>query len=101
MVKMRILRHFVQRYRQDRSLDVCHCSSWSKLLWHLRLLWLVHLQTIKADAAGCTEQLREKDAEAKALRSMTHRMILTQEELVIARIILEVITQLLALICVL
>ncbi|KAI4363803.1 hypothetical protein MLD38_019975 [Melastoma candidum] len=39
------------------------------------------IQAIKDDAAACAKQLREKEAEVKALRSMTHRMILTQEEL--------------------
>lgn len=39
-------------------------------------------QSAKDEAAAAVEQLREAESEAKALRSMTHRMILTQEELV-------------------
>ncbi|PIA26063.1 hypothetical protein AQUCO_10000024v1 [Aquilegia coerulea] len=39
------------------------------------------IDTVKEDAAGTVEQLREAESEAKALRSMTQRMILTQEEM--------------------
>ncbi|KAI4319840.1 hypothetical protein MLD38_033393 [Melastoma candidum] len=39
------------------------------------------IQTVKEKAAACSEQIREAEMEAKALRSMTHRMILTQEEM--------------------
>jgi hypothetical protein len=40
------------------------------------------LQNLKDDAAAAEEQRQEAEAEAKALRTMTQRMILTQEEMV-------------------
>lgn len=40
------------------------------------------VQNLKDDAAAAEEQRQEAEAEAKALRSMTQRMILTQEEMV-------------------
>ena len=39
-------------------------------------------QNLKDGAASAIEQLQEAESEAKALRSMTKRMILTQEEMV-------------------
>ncbi|KAL5564857.1 hypothetical protein UlMin_028021 [Ulmus minor] len=39
------------------------------------------LETFKDGAATAVEQLREAESEAKALRTMTQRMILTQEEM--------------------
>ncbi|OMO91368.1 hypothetical protein CCACVL1_07135 [Corchorus capsularis] len=39
------------------------------------------LENLKDGAATAVEQLREAESEAKALRSMTQRMILTQEEM--------------------
>lgn len=39
-------------------------------------------QNLKDDAAATLEQQQEAEAEAKALRTMTQRMILTQEEMV-------------------
>ncbi|KAF5203014.1 coiled-coil domain-containing protein SCD2-like, partial [Thalictrum thalictroides] len=39
------------------------------------------VETVKEEAAAAVEQLREAESEAKALRSMTQRMILTQEEM--------------------
>lgn len=39
-------------------------------------------QNLKDGAASAMEQLQEAESEAKALRSMTKRMILTQEEMV-------------------
>ncbi|XVF54757.1 hypothetical protein PTKIN_Ptkin05aG0207400 [Pterospermum kingtungense] len=39
------------------------------------------LENLKDGAATAVEQLQEAEAEAKALRSMTQRMILTQEEM--------------------
>lgn len=39
-------------------------------------------QNLKDDAAAAEEQRQEAEAEAKALRTMTQRMILTQEEMV-------------------
>ncbi|KAJ8772447.1 hypothetical protein K2173_027624 [Erythroxylum novogranatense] len=41
----------------------------------------VELQNMKDDAAAAVEQLQEAESEAKALRTMTKRMILTQEEM--------------------
>lgn len=41
----------------------------------------VEIQNLKDDAAAAEEQRQEAEAEAKALRSMTQRMILTQEEM--------------------
>ena len=40
-------------------------------------------QNFKDEAANAVEQFREAESEAKALRTMTHRMILTHEEMVI------------------
>ncbi|KAK2974202.1 hypothetical protein RJ640_021493 [Escallonia rubra] len=39
------------------------------------------IENIKDETAGAIEQLREAESEAKALRSMTQRMILTHEEM--------------------
>jgi len=39
-------------------------------------------QNIKEETAGAREQLREAENEAKALRTMTQRMVLTHEEMV-------------------
>ncbi|KAK1319848.1 hypothetical protein QJS10_CPB04g00128 [Acorus calamus] len=39
------------------------------------------LESAKEEAAASVEQLREAESEAKALRSMTQRMILTEEEM--------------------
>lgn len=39
-------------------------------------------QKLKDDTATAVEQLQEAESETKALRSMTQRMILTQEEMV-------------------
>ncbi|CAN1242202.1 Coiled-coil domain-containing protein SCD2 [Linum perenne] len=39
------------------------------------------LEAVKDETATAVEQLRESETEAKALRSMTERMILTQEEM--------------------
>lgn len=39
-------------------------------------------QNLKDDAAAAVEQQQEAESEAKALRTMTQRMILTQEEMV-------------------
>lgn len=39
-------------------------------------------QNLKEEAANAVEHLQEAESEAKALRSMTQRMILTQEEMV-------------------
>lgn len=41
-------------------------------------------QNLKDEAATAVEQLREAESETKALRTMTQRMILTQEEMVCA-----------------
>ncbi|KAG2399346.1 Coiled-coil domain-containing protein [Vigna angularis] len=41
----------------------------------------VEIQNLKDDAAATLEQQQEAEAEAKALRTMTQRMILTQEEM--------------------
>ncbi|KAK2391359.1 coiled-coil protein [Trifolium repens] len=41
----------------------------------------VEIQNLKDDAAAAEEQWQEAEAEAKALRTMTQRMILTQEEM--------------------
>ncbi|CAA6668333.1 unnamed protein product [Spirodela intermedia] len=38
------------------------------------------IESAKAEAATAIEQFQDAESEAKALRSMTHRMILTQEE---------------------
>ncbi|KAL5724470.1 hypothetical protein ACHQM5_007729 [Ranunculus cassubicifolius] len=39
------------------------------------------VEAVKEEATAAVEQLREAESEAKALRSMTQRMILTQEEM--------------------
>ncbi|KAF8037007.1 hypothetical protein BT93_B0049 [Corymbia citriodora subsp. variegata] len=39
------------------------------------------IESLKDGAAASIEQLQEAESEAKALRSMTHRMVLTQEEM--------------------
>jgi uncharacterized protein (DUF2164 family) len=39
-------------------------------------------QSLKDDTATAAEQLREAESETKALRMMTQRMILSQEEMV-------------------
>lgn len=39
------------------------------------------VETVKEEAVAAVEQLREAESEAKALRLMTQRMILTQEEM--------------------
>lgn len=39
------------------------------------------VETVKEEAVAAVEQLREAEAEAKSLRLMTQRMILTQEEM--------------------
>ncbi|KAG5019551.1 Coiled-coil domain-containing protein SCD2 [Glycine max] len=41
----------------------------------------VEIQNLKDDATAALEQQQEAEAEAKALRTMTQRMILTQEEM--------------------
>ncbi|XP_027356234.1 coiled-coil domain-containing protein SCD2-like [Abrus precatorius] len=41
----------------------------------------VEIQNLKDDAVAALEQQQEAEAEAKALRTMTQRMILTQEEM--------------------
>ncbi|MED6170728.1 scaffold protein Scd2 [Stylosanthes scabra] len=41
----------------------------------------VEIQNLKDDAAAAAEQQKEAEVEAKALRTMTQRMILTQEEM--------------------
>lgn len=46
------------------------------------LLFLTVKQSAKEEVAAAVDQLREAESEAKALRSMTQRMILTQEEMV-------------------
>lgn len=43
---------------------------------------LVLNQNLKDGATNAIEQLQEAESEAKALRNMTKRMILTQEEMV-------------------
>lgn len=40
-------------------------------------------QNVKDETASTVEQLREAESEAKALRTMTQRMILTHEEMVV------------------
>lgn len=40
-------------------------------------------QNLKDDTASAIEQLQEAESEAKALRMMTQRMILTHEEMVV------------------
>lgn len=46
------------------------------------ILDLYYEQSAKAEAETVREQLREAQSEAISLRSMTQRMILTQEEMV-------------------
>ncbi|CAJ2641292.1 unnamed protein product [Trifolium pratense] len=41
----------------------------------------VEIENLKDDAAAAEEQRQEAEAEAKALRTMTQRMVLTQEEM--------------------
>lgn len=50
-------------------------------------LFFISNQNLKDEAATALEQLQEAESEAKALRSMTQRMILTQEEMVCLLII--------------
>lgn len=50
-------------------------------------LFFISNQNLKNEAATALEQLREAESEAKALRTMTQRMILTQEEMVCLLII--------------
>lgn len=46
------------------------------------IAYIFFVQNLKDDAAAAEEQRQEAEAEAKALRTMTERMILTQEEMV-------------------
>lgn len=41
------------------------------------------IQNLKEDTTNAVEQLKEAESEAKALRTMTQRMILTHEEMVV------------------
>lgn len=41
------------------------------------------IQNLKEDTTNAVEQLKEAESEARALRTMTQRMILTHEEMVV------------------
>lgn len=43
---------------------------------------LLNCQAARDEAVAASETAREAEIEVKALRTMTHRMILTQEEMV-------------------
>lgn len=68
------------------SSDFEHCQS-NLVIMQFRLQYCVVgfsylVQSADKEVATATEQLREAESETKALRSMTQRMILTQEEMV-------------------
>lgn len=46
------------------------------------ILICIYVQSMKDEAATAAEQLQEAEAEAKALRTMTQRMVLTHDEMV-------------------
>lgn len=48
----------------------------------LHLLCFTLIQKAKLEAAAVVAQLQGAETEVKALRTMTHRMILTQKEMV-------------------
>lgn len=61
------------------------CQWWwyhRSVLMQIVILCLSFEQNLKDGAATAVEQLHEAESETKALRSMTQRMILTQEEMV-------------------
>lgn len=45
-------------------------------------MYFNYVQIMKDEAATATEQLQEAESEAKALRTMNQRMVLTQDEMV-------------------
>ena len=61
-------------------------QSYTLLDMLLYLTPIVHLpcfeQSAKEEVASAIDQLKEAESETKALRSMTQRMVLTQEEMV-------------------
>lgn len=65
----------------------CHWSSF--LLLFFFFLHFFFVQNLKDDTANAMEQLQEAEAEAKALRTMTQRMILTHEEMVVVWILMR------------
>lgn len=48
----------------------------------LCLIFPSYVQNLKDEAATAAERLQEAESEAKSLRTMTQRMILTQDEMV-------------------
>lgn len=46
------------------------------------LIFLCYVQNLKDEATTAAERLQEAESEAKSLRTMTQRMILTQDEMV-------------------
>lgn len=46
------------------------------------LIRLCYVQSLKDEATTAAERLQEAESEAKSLRTMTQRMILTQDEMV-------------------
>lgn len=82
--KMRKLQPFVQKLRCAYShiLSVL-CISWQGAPHEFTPPLIVFVQNIKDETANALEQLKEAESEAKALRTMTQRMILTHEEMVV------------------
>lgn len=53
------------------------------LSWKKKMPYIVYFeQNLKDEVVTAMEQLQEAESETKALRTMTQRMILTQEEMV-------------------
>jgi len=51
------------------------------------LIFLCYVQNLKDEATTAAERLQEAESEAKSLRTMTQRMILTQDEMVCQKIL--------------
>lgn len=64
-------------------LSGCLCFIATDLYFHF-LCKFFFVQNLKDDTANAMEQLQEAESEAKALRTMTQRMILSHEEMVVA-----------------
>lgn len=74
------------------EIEVSSCYSLGAVCFLLSLIFpfnfffflqIFLVQNLKDDTANAMEQLQEAEAEAKALRTMTQRMILTHEEMVV------------------
>lgn len=53
---------------------------------------LCYDQTLKDEAEKAMEQLQEAEAETKSLRTMIHRTMLTQEEMVCLKLDFSILT---------